>query len=245
MKLHPKGLVGWLLLAFVPACAGKSTTDGGAPLTSGGSSHEGGAASVAGASASGGTGATAGSAPISPTKTCPASRPTSGSACNYVGVRCNYDVTVCSSIGLICANGVWLEQPVSDGSALSCFNYSADQDGIPKDGDSCACRGTLDCIFNQCDAEGRVHAVCDNTTWHVSSEPCADAPCGPDGLRCKTGEACVARGGGVSGSFECAADPCAAESEPLSCDCAASLCHPPSERCVLNSGLINCVCDTC
>lgn|GEM_PF-2906814 len=245
MNFQPKGLVGLLLLASVPACAGKSMIHGDAQQDNGGSAHEGGAAGVAGATANGGTGATGGTAPISPTTTCPAARPENGSACNYLGNQCNYEVDRCSSIGLTCANGVWREQAQSDGAALSCFNYGADQFGIPNDGDSCACRGTLDCTFDECDAQGRVHAVCDNTTWHVSTEPCTDAACGPNGLRCKTGEACVVRAGGVAGSYDCVPNPCAAESKTLSCDCAGSLCRGPDERCMLTNGVIDCVCDTC
>jgi hypothetical protein len=198
---------------------------------------------VAGATASGGAGATAGEGPLS--TTCPAKRPASGSACNYNGTQCNYEVDRCNSIGFICANGVWLQQSSVDGAALTCFNFSADQLGIPKDGDDCACRGNLDCTFDDCDAQGSVHAVCDNKTWHVTTEPCTDAACGSEGLRCKTGEACVVRAGGISGSYTCAADPCAAESRTLSCDCAGSLCHGPDERCVMSSDLVDCVCDTC
>jgi hypothetical protein len=243
VKLRLKGWLGLVLVAALPACAGKSSTEGGAQQANAGSSQQAGAASVAGATASGGAGATAGEAPLS--TTCPAERPASGSACNYNGTQCNYAVDSCNSIGFICANGVWLQQSNNDGAALTCFNFSADQLGIPKDGEGCACRGNLECTFDDCAAQGSVHAVCDNSTWHVSSEPCMDAACGPDGLRCKTGEACVARAGGIGGSYTCAADPCAAESRTLSCDCAGSLCHGPDERCVMSNGLIDCVCDTC
>ncbi len=253
VKLCLNGLLGLMLLGAIPACAGKSAVEGGTRPASGGGAHEAGAPGIAGStanggatnggSANGGDGASAGAAPVS--NACPAERPASGSACHYVGNQCNYAVDQCSSIGFICVNGLWVAQSNNDGASLTCINYAEDPLNVPHDGDSCACRGTLDCSFDQCSTSGLMHAVCDNTTWRVTAQSCADAPCGPNGLLCKVGEACVLRPGAAGASYECAADPCAEQSQTRSCDCASSLCHAPSERCMMNNGQVECVCDTC
>jgi hypothetical protein len=235
------------------ACGGKSAAEESHQPASGGSSAiQAGAANVAGSTANGGaanggaasvgTGASAGAGPIS---TCPAAVPVAGAACRYAGDQCNYAVDRCSSVGFICTNGVWVQQGNNDGAALTCFNFSAEQGGRPNDGDSCACRGMLDCTFDECSTNGSVHAVCDNTTWHVTTQPCADTPCGTSGLSCKQGEACVVRPNAQGADYQCVADPCADQAQTLSCDCAASLCHSPTERCMMNSGKVECLCDTC
>lgn len=250
VKLRLHGLLGLGLLAAVSACAGKSTTAGDTQQAGGGSADEAGASSIAGGTSNGGTSnggavaVTAGAAAVS--DACPAEAPASGSACHYVGDhQCNYAVDQCSSLGFVCVNGVWLTQSNNDGASLTCANYAQDPLNIPRDGDSCACRGTLDCRFDQCGTSGEVHAACDNTTWHVSARSCADAPCGPNGLRCKVGEACVVRPSAGGADYECALDPCAEQSQTLSCDCASSLCHSPTERCTMNNDQVECLCDTC
>lgn len=258
MQLCVKGLGALILLIAGMSCGGKSAADESKSAASGGSTPtEGGAANLAGstasggaastsggaASTSGGTGAAAGASQTS--TTCPATAPLAGAACSYVGSQCNYALDMCSSAGFVCSNGLWVQQGNNDGAALTCINFSQDQTDRPKDGDSCACRGMLDCTFDECSTNGSVHAVCDNTTWHVATTACSDTPCGTSGLLCKEGEACVVRPTALGGDYQCVTSPCADQAQTLSCDCAASLCHSPSERCMLNSGQVECICDSC
>jgi hypothetical protein len=249
-------LLGLLLLAASTSCGGKSAEQ--ASESPGSSAQQGGAANVAGGAENGGAAstsagaenggaATAGAGPVS--TSCPAATPVNNTSCNYSGNQCNYAVDMCSSIGFVCQNGVWQQQSNNDGAALTCENY-ADPSVRPKDGDSCACRGMLDCTFDDCSAQGSAqaqstHAVCDNTSWHVTAAPCNETPCGSDGLRCATGEACVVHPDGIKADYQCVADPCAAQAQTLSCDCASSVCHSPAERCMLNNGVIACICDAC
>ena len=231
-------LLGVILLLPCVACGGKSSA---LEATSGGSAH-GGSGNVAGG-ASGGGGASAGTGGLS--AECPETAPTPGAPCNYPSSElCNYPLDPCNSASFQCAGGVWVPASVTQGAAETCFNFRPDQQGIPNDGDSCACRGLLDCTFDECSAQGEVHARCDNSVWHVTSEPCRDRPCGPDGLRCKLGEACVLPGG-LGASYTCQPDPCAEMSETTSCTCAASLCGGAGNDCTLANGVIECSCPAC
>jgi hypothetical protein len=115
--------------------------------------------------------------------------------------------------------------------------------GIPLDGASCACQGMLDCSFDECSTTGKVHAVCDNTVWHVTTAPCASKPCGTTGLMCAEGEACVLPGG-LGAAYTCKPDPCAAQSETTSCQCASGLCGA-SELCSVVNDVVQCDCPTC
>ena len=235
-----------LVLLCCTACSGKSTSDAGHPDATGGSSAggtsgtsgAGGAGNAGGTTSSGGAGL-GGNAGAAST-TCPSARPTAGTACNYVGNQCNYAIDECVSIGLSCTLGVWTEVPNNDGASLTCINFTGAN--LPKDGDSCACRGLLDCSIDDCTRTGKVHAVCDNTTWHVTSEPCADTPCGSAGLSCKQGEVCVVPGG-LGDTPKCKPDPCAEQSETTSCQCAAALCG--SQQCSVLNGVVECICLAC
>ena len=223
-----------IVLLCCSACGGKSTSDAAHPDAAGGSS-------AAGAGNAGGTSSSGGSAGAVST-TCPSARPTAGSACNYVGNQCNYAVDECTSIGLSCTQGVWTQVSNNDGASLTCMNFIGPN--LPKDGDSCACRGLLDCSIDDCTATGKVHAVCDNKTWHVTTEPCMDMPCGSADLNlsCKQGEVCVVPGG-LGDTPKCKPDPCAEQFETTSCQCAATLCG--SQLCNVRNGVVECECPTC
>jgi hypothetical protein len=234
-----------LLIATCAACGGKSAIDGSQQTSAGGGSPAaGGQGDTPDPTSNGGANAQGGAEPIS--RECPTAPPSAGTSCDYQGDACHYALDMCSSIQFECASGQWQAVPQADGASLTCFNYGPDQLGIPKDGDSCACRGALDCTFDDCGAAGKVHAVCDNTVWHVTSEPCADQPCGPSGLTCPVGEACVVPGGlsATGPQYTCRPDPCAEQSETTSCECAGSLCGP-FELCSIVNDVVKCECPNC
>jgi hypothetical protein len=246
MKTARGGVFILCIALAASACGGKSnenttivdTTTGGTSATAG-SANIGGSASIAGNGGSnngGSAGATS--------TTCPSAAPAQGSACNYVGAGfCTYPVGMCGSSLFQCVNGRWLQSAPSDGAAYTCLNYQNGDLPMPQDGDSCLCGGTLDCSFNQCDSTGQVHAVCDNTSWHVTTTPCADKPCGTNGLNCKVGEVCVLTDE-LQRIYTCEHDPCADQSETSSCACAGSLCSS-FETCNFVNGAVACVCPTC
>jgi hypothetical protein len=238
-----KWLAALLLLSASASCGGSAKMDSSNEAPSGGSSAtQGGSSSAeAGSSASGGTSGSAGAGPVS--TQCPVTPPIAGGACNYTGNQCNYPIDMCTTELFECSLGHWSQIAPSDGAALTCFNYGPDQLGIPLDGASCACQGMLDCSFDECSTTGKVHAVCDNAVWHVTTAPCANKPCGTTGLVCAEGEVCVLPGG-LGATDTCKPDPCAAQSETTSCLCASSLCGA-SELCSVASGVVQCECPTC
>lgn len=205
-------LASLLVAALLAACGGKSHANGG------------GATNEAGA----------------PSASCPSQQPAAGESCSYAGPQCNYDIDRCSSVGFACMAGRWAEVPHTDGAAYTCSSFGPG--AIPEDGASCDCLGQLDCSIDDCSDQGKVHAVCDNSTWHVTHEPCIDRPCGTADLKCKTNELCVAPRG-LGGSYSCQKNPCAELLETSSCECAGSLCG--AARCVLTDENLDCVCDTC
>jgi len=247
MAMRTRTLLG--LIFLLSACGGKSAENiepvpqggfggsaggGGSNIGGGGTKANGG---NAGASGSGGSAG-------APTDVCPSSAPSSGSsACNYVGPGCVYPQTPCTSLTFTCLGGFWELEPTSDGAAYTCANYRDGDLGVPKDGDSCACRGQLDCTINECSTAGQVHAVCDNTSWHLTTTPCTDKPCGTDGLSCKPDEICVAPSG-PGDKYNCRPNPCVDQNETTSCSCAGSLCSS-FEICSVTSGLLSCSCPTC
>lgn len=198
------------IFALLEACGGKSEiTRDDVPAGGSGMANGGNASTVS----SGGGGSTV----------CPSAAPALGTACNYIGDNCFYEISKCSSRTVTCRNGVWLANDPVSGASYTCANFSEGDLGVPKDGASCDCLGMLDCTINQCEGAGRVHAVCDDTSWRVTTTPCADTACGPTGLTCNPGEVCVGRGIDEK-VYACKADPCAAQNEAPSCDCAGSIC---------------------
>ena len=234
MSLSNTRFVALALLLGCSSCGGKSNVEQQAPEPNGGSSA-GGASNLGG----GGTGAAAGIG--SPTTECPTVIPSQGAACDFKGTQCGYSLSKCSSVIFKCLAGSWQQLTVNSGAAVTCAFYTGPNQ--PKDGDSCECRGALDCTFDDCSGQGKVHAVCDDTSWHVTSAPCASSACGPNGLLCQVGEVCVLPQR-LADTYACKADPCASENETTSCDCAASVCAQ-GETCQVRDGALQCSCSTC
>jgi hypothetical protein len=225
VRIRFQQLAAFVVAACSTACGGQSSVDASTQPSGGSSSTTAGGA--AGASSS--------------NTECPGARPTIGAACNFAGVQCNYAIDMCSSIGFVCAGGSWTAAPQLDGARATCSSYGPGS--IPADGSSCYCQGALDCSIANCTGQGLVHAVCDNTSWHVTSEPCAETACGSSGLQCQVGEACVLSGG-RGAQYQCEPDPCAMQAETTSCECAASLCSSV-EVCSVTQGVVHCDCPTC
>jgi hypothetical protein len=216
-----------LLLPCSVACGGRSEVQRD---PSGGGASAGGGSSAAGA----GIGA-AGSS-----RECPVERPGELAPCNFVGGQCNYAVDKCSTASFECLNGAWFRAPQPDGASYDCNSFQAPK--LPKDGDSCECFGQLDCTFNDCADRGQLHAICDNTTWHVKEAACPRQACGPGTLSCGAGDVCVIHTG-FGPTFACEPNLCARLSKPLACDCAAAC--SVSEQCSIDSGAVACTCSTC
>ncbi len=218
-------LIGLCLLALPSSvgCGGKSEGEGGP--------------SGAGAGGAGGAGGGASATAGGPTSDCPAERPSRGAACNFSGGQCNYAVDKCSSVGFQCASGVWSQVVQGDGASYDCNSFQAPN--LPNDGDSCECFGQLDCYLNDCSGRGQLHAICDNTSWHVRESACP-YPCGSSS--CALGEVCVADLHVLA--FTCVPDQCARASQTLACDCAGSPCSK-SEQCAVASHALVCTCPTC
>jgi len=232
-RLFAPGALLWLFALVGAACGGKSRS---ADEHGAGAGDPGGAPAVGGSAAGGSNSSSAGA----PSSSCPNDQPAVGSSCNYVGPQCNYAIDHCSGVALECRAGQWAEAPHSDGAGYTCTSFGPG--AIPADGASCDCFGALDCSIDDCTDQGKVHAVCDNSTWHVTREPCADRPCGSGDLRCKVNELCVAPKG-LGGVFACETNPCAELFETTSCTCAGRLCG--AARCVLTGDDLDCICDTC
>ena len=234
MSVHSKVCWGrWALplaLALASAgCGGKSQGEGGARAPNGGAPN-GGAGNAAGAPAAG-----------APNMGCPVTQPAQGSACTLAQFSsCSFPIDKCSSSTFECISGYWIEAPHTDGAAYDCNSFQPPN--VPKDGDSCDCRGNLDCSYSDCSGRGQIHAVCDNTTWHVTESACVEHACGPNGLYCDAGSLCVTHVRRVAPQFECLANPCS--STVTSCDCAGLLCGP-GEQCGVIAGDISCSCPTC
>jgi hypothetical protein len=228
VRIRFQQFAAFAIAACSTACGGQSSVDASTQPSGGSSSIPAGGA--AGASSS--------------TTDCPGTRPTVGAACDYTGNQCNYAIDTCSSAGFTCTAGAWQPAPQLDGERITCSAYGPGS--IPADGSSCLCQGTLDCSIADCTGQGLIHAVCDNTTWHITTELCTDTTCGSNGLHCAVGQVCVLAGGlGAQGpQYECDPDPCAAESETTSCECAASLCSS-IEVCSATQGHVTCDCPTC
>lgn len=220
-----------MFVVLAVGCGGKSQVDGEHTAGAGGAAN-GGASNVAGASDAAG-------ASSAPSTSCPAAPPAMGDRCAVpFGSHCSYPIDKCSSSSFECIQGYWLPVPRTDGAAYDCNSFQPPN--APKDGDPCDCLGNLDCHYNDCADRGQIHAICDNTTWHVKEAACTMQVCGPSGLKCKPGTVCVLQGGPI-GQFECAKDPCSPS--PLSCECAAQLCKVG--QCTLDSGTVGCICPTC
>jgi hypothetical protein len=222
------GLVGALASA---SCGGKSEVEGGkAPTSAGGAS--------AGSASSGGAGNVAGTgspgSPGEPSTVCPVQKPTMGDYCNNTPDYCSYSIDKCRSLSFECFQHVWLQAPQLDGASFDCNSFPPPV--APKDGDSCECFGLLDCSYKDCSARGQIHAVCDNTSWHVEDTPCPRPPCGPAGFSCNPDQVCLVHPGMVA-TFACVTNPCG--SAATSCDCAASLCTP-GEACSVDIGAVSC-----
>ena len=227
MRRFVSGLSLLVLLCSV-ACGGKSEVErepsGGGASASGGSSAAGAGGGVAGS-----------------TSECPAEPPSQLAPCNFVGGECNYAIDKCSSASFECLNGAWFQAPRAGGASYECASFQAPN--LPKDGDSCACFGQLDCTFNDCADRGQLHAICDNTIWHVKEAACPRQPCGPGALSCGAGDVCIIHASSAP-TFLCLPNECARLSKPLACDCAASACSV-SEQCTIDSGAVACLCPTC
>ena len=217
------------LLCLVAACGGKSVeveqeANGGSSGAAGSANNTGGA--------------------LDDSATCPAQPPVYGSPCHYNGEHsCVYQIDSCTSRSFDCGGGYWAEEVPSDGAAYTCSNFRDGDLGVPKDGASCACLGNLDCTINECDSVGQVHATCDNTSWHVTTTPCANTPCGPNGLSCTPDELCETPSG-LGDQYNCRANPCAEVNQTTSCACASSLCSS-FEVCSTRDNQLFCDCPTC
>jgi len=236
-RLEPRPFASWALVClFVvlgAACGGKSR---GADEHGAGAGATGGASAIGAAAAGGSNSSSAGA----PSSSCPNEQPVLGTSCNYQGPQCNYAIDHCGGVAIECRAGQWAEAPHNDGAAYTCASFGPG--AIPEDGASCDCLGMLDCSIDDCSDQGKVHAVCDNRTWQVTREPCADRPCGPGALRCKVNELCVAPKG-LGGVYSCETNPCAELFETTSCTCAGRLCG--AARCMLMGDALECICDTC
>ncbi len=228
--MHSKacwGVWGLMLVLASTSCGGRSEGDTQKPGSAG--APNGGASNVAGAGSAGG-----------PSRACPVDSPSQGDACNHEGRGyCSYAIGECSYVNFECIMGRWVAAPQTDGAANDCNSFYPPN--APNDGDSCKCLGKLDCLYTDCAERGQIHAICDNTTWHVEESACAKQPCGSHGLYCEPGSVCVVHAGRAP-QFECALNPCT--STPTSCDCAAKLCGG-GEECVIDSGAVACFCPTC
>lgn len=234
LRMGPTAL---LVTLLATSCAGKSQTHEGDPAASnGGDSNGGGGASTGGAANPAAAGTAAAGTAGAPSTSCPDKQPTPGNACNYAGTGyCIYAIDQCSSVSFECSAQLWLEVPQFDGAAYDCNSFGSPS--APKDGDACECFGRLDCTYDECSGRGRIRAMCDNTSWHVTETPCAPQVCGNEGLRCDTGDVCVAHFGAFEGS-SCVPNPCGAAT--TNCNCAGSLCKSV-ELCSANSGMVTCV----
>ena len=229
MSAHSRTWGVWVfVLALSAGCGGKSQVEGGGQESSGAGASNGGATSMAGASNVAGAGSAGG-----PSAGCPVAPPQSGKPCkNEGGGYCSYPIDKCSYLNFECSKGLWRPAPQSGGAAYDCNSFYPPN--APRDGDSCECLGKLDCSYADCADRGQIHAVCDNTTWHVKDSACAKQPCGP--LYCEPGTVCVVRTGANPTQFECAKNPC--ERGPTDCDCAASLCN--GGQCKIDVGAVAC-----
>jgi hypothetical protein len=216
-----------LLLPCGVACGGKSQVERD---PSGGGASAGGGSNAAGATASAGAQGSV----------CPIAQPTELAPCNSVSGECAYIVDKCSSVTFECVNGAWFEAPRAVGQSYDCASFQSPN--LPSDGDSCECFGKLDCTFDDCADRGVVHAVCDNTKWHVQESACPRQPCGPD-LSCAASDLCVVHTYGAP-TFTCESNECALASKRLGCDCAGSHCAK-SERCSVDVNALVCSCTTC
>jgi hypothetical protein len=234
-----------VLALLATSCGGRSQNERGEPSPSDGGSASGGSSAAGAPNVAGGPNA-AGSGGAgdagAPSATCPSEKPTQGDSCSYQSASnyCVYEIDQCSSVSFECFQHVWLPVPQNDGAAYDCNSFSSNN--APKDGDSCNCMGALDCSYDDCTGRGHIHAVCDNTTWHVTDSACTEQVCGPDGLHCSAGEVCVVHPSRITNAFECVHNSC--ESTSTNCDCAASLCKA-FEECSLDSGTVVCYCPAC
>ncbi|HET7543945.1 MAG TPA: hypothetical protein VFK05_28935 [Polyangiaceae bacterium] len=225
------------------SCGGRSQDARGEPGPSSGGSASGGAAGIGGEANIAGAPSVAGSAAAgAPSSICPKQQPVQGDYCNFVSATnyCVYDIDKCSSVAFECFQHVWLMAPQLDGAAYDCNSFHPPN--APKDGDSCECMGLLDCTYDDCGERGRIHAVCDNTRWHVNDAPCVEQACGSNELQCQTGEVCVVHRDPLGAKYECVQNRC--ESTTVNCACAASLCQS-NEVCSLDSGSVICSCPNC
>ena len=230
MSAHSRTWGVWgFVLALSAGCGGKSQVEGGGRESSSAGASDGGATSVAGAASVAGAGSAGG-----PSAGCPVAPPQSGKSCNNEGGYCSYAIGQCSYANFECSKGLWRPAPQTGGASYDCNSFYPPN--APRDGDSCECLGKLDCSYANCADRGQIHAVCDNTTWHVKDSACAKQPCGPNGLYCEPGTVCVVRTGANPTQFECAKNPC--EPGPTDCDCAASLCN--GGQCKIDVGAVAC-----
>lgn len=196
-------------------------------------------ASVVVALAGASCGATSQTAPAS--TTCPDREPTPGDYCNYQSeAHCDYEIDKCRSVAFECNLHAWRQIAPADGVAYDCSSFQPPN--APQDGDACECLGVLDCAYEECAGRGKIHATCDDTTWHVTDTPCPRQPCGPnDGLSCGPGDVCLVHAG-PKPTFSCVPNPCGGAL--TSCECAASLCEA-FESCSIVVGTVACSCPTC
>ncbi|HEY4157509.1 MAG TPA: hypothetical protein VGM29_05405 [Polyangiaceae bacterium] len=228
----------WLSLfwvgVFVVACGGKSHSDdatatGASAGTSG--DPQGGAGGSAGTGGAGSGGGPSACAPLVPV---------AGSACTSK-TCCNYTLDACTSLQACCNGAVWVVSESTSGAAYDCSSFSVDN--LPQDGTSCACMGTLNCVYGDC-ASGVTRVTCDGSVWSVKAQSCPQpTACGPS-LTCNFGEVCTAdeQLGGIA--YACHPDPCLQQNRGTSCDCASTLCGS-YESCSLNGSTIYCSCPSC
>lgn len=233
---------------------GFGATDGSAGTAGSGGSGGGSGGSGAGGSGGQPAGGGAGTSGTGGTPTggaggaggaCPGGPPTTGSSCAPEGLRCTYPGE-CWAQSFVCQAGAWWEEPSPGPPQPTCAAFEGNP---PTHGESCKCLGWLDCTYDLCETQrGRVHAVCQGSTWEVAEGPCPIIACGADSsgtpLSCKPGEVCVRTFAGPGAIEECATSPCAPGA--LDCWCAAQLCGGSPYVCSgAEGGVVTCDCPVC
>jgi hypothetical protein len=194
-----------LTLALAGACGGKQTSD---PTPS-----TGGTGALGGTGTGGATGGTGGTGAISSGGTGGSASCVSNGACSPEGDSCT--PPGCCQCSYSCIGGKWQIAACPGCLAPTCPTTQP-ADGAPCD--ECQHPVGTPCSYGKCAAQ----ATCDGKTWHLIETPCPPPePCGTDGT-CPAGQLCLYPGG-LGDPPHCADNPCA-QTEPVSCACAGSLC---------------------
>ena len=200
-----------------------------------GSSGNGGGSGGSGGSGSSSTSGSGGG----PTGQCPDEPPPGGAPCNEAPeLECTYGDKCCPQV-YFCSGGVWATNDIACAAPEVCPATP------PAAGSACAgpCLQAAPCGY-ACDQGMSVLAQCPANKWEITSVPCSDpVMCGD--TTCAPGEVCLQTAGGPGIFSSCQKNPC--ENQPLSCECASSLC-PGGDmyECTVSSGnQVSCSCSMC